>query len=124
MQLSMLEITLISVLMTALGAIVAGVVLRILSDKRFVTQSECTARHASDKRSVTQSECAARHASDCQMSSQLIAKIDEMREGQEKFQESVDAKNSLVFRMLRSMVVYMDIPQEQKERILNERSGD
>jgi len=108
MQFSMLEITLISGLFTALGAVVAGVVIRMLSDKRFVTQSEC----------------AARHASDCQMSSQLIAKIDEMREGQEKFQASVDAKNSLVFRMLRSMVVYMDIPQEQKERILNERSGD
>lgn len=108
MQLSTLEITLISFLCTALGAVVSGVVLRVLSDKRFVTVSEC----------------AARHASDCQMSDQLIAKMDELKIGQERFQASVDAKNALMFRMLRSMVVHMDLTPEQKERILNEKAGD
>ncbi|EMS79204.1 hypothetical protein [Desulfotignum phosphitoxidans] len=111
MQFSVLEVALMGGLFTSVGAIVAGIIIRILSDKK-------------EKNFVTYPECAARHASDCRMSDQLIAKIDEMKTGQEKFQESVDAKNSLVFRMLRSMVVYMDIPQEQKERILNERAGD
>ncbi|WP_024333112.1 hypothetical protein [Desulfotignum balticum] len=108
MQFSTLELTLMSGLFTVLGAIIAGIVIRVLTGSRFVTQSECTARHSGD----------------CRSNEDLIAKIEEMRKGQEKFQESVDAKNSLVFRMLRSMVVYMDIPQEQKERILNERAGD
>lgn len=108
MQFSMLELTLISGLFTALGAVIAGIVIRMLTGNRFVTQQECTARHASD----------------CQMSTQLITKIDELKTGQREFQESVAAKNALMFRMLRSMVVYMDISQEQKERILNERAGD
>lgn len=108
MQFSALELTLMSGLFMALGSVVTGVIIRVLTGKRFVSQQECSARHAND----------------CYMSTQLIAKIDELKTGQEKFQDSVDAKNSLVFRMLRSMVVYMDIPQEQKERILNERSGD
>jgi len=108
MQFSMLELTLMSAGCTVLGAVVAGIVIRLLTGNRFVTQQECRARHASD----------------CQMRTQLFEKIDELRAGQKQFQESVDAKNSMVFRMLRSMVVYMDIPQEQKERILNERAGD
>lgn len=111
MQFSVLELALISGLFTTLGAIVAGIVIRILADKKTANL-------------VTQQECTARHANDCRASTQLIAKIDELKTGQKLFQDSVDAKNSLVFRMLRSMVVYMDIPQEQKERILNERSGD
>jgi hypothetical protein len=108
MQFSTLELTLMSGLFTALGAVIAGVVIRMLTGGRWVTQSEC----------------AARHASDCQMSSQLIAKIDELRSGQERFQESVDAKNSMLFRMLRSMVAHMNLSPDQRERILNERSGD
>jgi uncharacterized membrane protein YraQ (UPF0718 family) len=108
MQFSMLEITLISGLFTALGAVVAGVVIRMLSDKRFVTQSEC----------------AARHASDCRMSTQLISKIDELKSSQDKFQEAMAGKNALLFRMLRSMVAHMDLTAEQRERILNERASD
>jgi hypothetical protein len=98
-------------LFACLGAIVAGVVLRVISEKRaqgFVTQTECQARHASD----------------CQMSTQLIAKIDDLRVGQEKFQATLSAKNGHLFRMMRSIVVYMDISQEQKERILNERPSE
>ena len=108
MQFSMLELTLMSGLFTALGAVIAGIVLRMLTGNRFVTQSECTARHASD----------------CQMSTQLISKIDELRSSQDKFQDTMAGKNALLFRMLRSMVAHMNLTPEQRERILNERSDD
>lgn len=105
---SSLELTLMAGLFSALGAIVAGVVIRVMTGASFVTQSEC----------------AARHASDCKMNTDLNDKIDEVRTGQEKFQAAMAMKNGHMFRMLRAIVVYMDIPQEQKERILNERSGN
>lgn len=108
MQFSTLELTLMSGLFTALGAVIAGVVIRMLTGGRWVTQSECQARHASD----------------CQVSTQLISKIDELKVSQDKFQETMAGKNALLFRMLRSMVAHMDLTPEQRERILNERSGD
>lgn len=108
MQFSMLEITLISGMFTALGAVVAGVVIRMLSDKRFVMQSEC----------------AARHSGDCKMNTELISKIDGLKTSQDRFQETMAGKNALLFRMLRSMVAHMDLTAEQRERILNERAGD
>lgn len=108
MQFSMLELTLISGLFTALGAVIAGILIRMLTGNRFVTQSEC----------------AARHAGDCQMNTQLISKIDELKTSQDKFQEAMAGKNALLFRMLRSMVAHMNLTPEQRERILNERAGD
>ena len=108
MQFSVLELALLSCVFTALGAMVAGLIIRMLTGTRFVSQKEC----------------AARHANDCKMNNQLMIKIDEIKDNQKKFQESVDTKNKIMFRMLRALVVYMDISQEQKERILNERVGD
>ena len=108
MQFSVLELALLSCVFTALGAMVAGLIIRMLTGTRLVSQKEC----------------AARHASDCRMNNQLLIKIDEIQAGQKEFQESVQEKNSVLFRMLRALVVYMDISQEQKERILNERAND
>lgn len=108
MQFSMLELTLMSGLFTVLGAVVAGVVIRVVTGASFVTQTEC----------------AARHASDCKMNTELISKIDGLKTSQDKFQETMAGKNALLFRMLRSMVAHMDLTAEQRERILNERAGD
>jgi hypothetical protein len=108
MQFSTLELTLMSGLFTVLGAVVAGIVIRVVTGDRFVTKVECTARHAGD----------------CKMNAELISKIDDIKAGQDKFQEAVATKNALLFRMLRSMVAHMDLTAEQRERILNERAGD
>ena len=108
MQFSVLELALLSCVFTVIGALVAGLLIRMLTGNRFVSQQEC----------------AARHANDCLMNNQLMIKIDEIKAGQKEFQESVQDKNSILFRMLRALVVYMDISQEQKERILNERADD
>lgn len=108
MQFSMLELTLMSGLFTVLGAVVAGVVIRVVTGASFVTQTECTARHAGD----------------CKMNTELISKIDGLKTSQDKFQETMAGKNALLFRMLRSMVAHMDLTAEQRERILNERAGD
>jgi len=108
MQFSMLELTLMAGLFSALGAVIAGVVIRVVAGASLVTKSECTARHASD----------------CQMNTQLISKIDGLKVSQDKFQETMAGKNALLFRMLRSMVAHMNLTPEQRERILNERAGD
>jgi hypothetical protein len=46
MQFSTLELTLMSGLFTVLGAVVAGIVIRVVTGDRFVTKAECTARSA------------------------------------------------------------------------------
>lgn len=108
MQFSMLELTLMAGLFSALGAVIAGVVIRVVTGASFVTQTEC----------------AARHASDCQMNAQLISKIDGLKASQDRFQDAVAGKNAMLFRMFRAMVSHMDLTPEQRERILNERAGD
>ena len=105
MQFSILSLALMSGMFTAIGAVIASIVIRVLTNSQFVTQPECHARHSSDR----------------QINAQLISKIDGLKNGQEKYQEDMVIKNALLFRMLRAMIAHMDLTPEQRERILNER---
>ena len=108
MVFSPLEFALLSLILTAVGGVVVGVLVRYLSTNRFVTRREC----------------AERHANDCRSNTDLHKKIEELQQQQEKFQGGIQERNRILFRMLRGLVVYSDISDENKEKILNERGTD
>lgn len=107
MVFSPLEFALLSLFLTVAGGIIVGIVVRYLSANRFVTRRECQERHVNDHRS----------------NNNLHKKIEELQQQQEKFQDGILERNRILFRMLRGLVVYSDISDENKEKILNERGG-
>ena len=89
-----MELTGLEVIMG--GAILSGVVglgTWLVTSARYQTRTGCDERHAG----VCKEICA------------LTARQ--------------DSDTSLVMRMLRSLVVHSNIPEAEKERILNDRSG-
>lgn len=89
-----MELTGLEVIMG--GAILSGVVglgTWLITSARYQTRSACDERHAS-----------------------VCKDICDIRAKQ-------DRDTSLIMRMLRSLIVHSDIPEAEKERILNDRSA-
>ena len=96
MQLTSLETALI----TGFSAIIGAVVTHLTMSFRCVNKAQCERRHHEENNA-----CAARHAEDC------------------KSNEALRKNQQTQFRMIRALVVYSDIPKEEKERILNDREA-
>jgi len=89
-----MELTGLEVIMG--GAILSGVVgigTWIISSARFQSRTACDERHAGVCRDI----CA--------------------------IKEKQSADTGIIMRMLRSLIVHSDIPEAEKERILNDRSA-
>lgn len=62
---------------------------------------------------MTREECAAYHSQDDDIRSDVEGKIDEL-----------NRKHNVVFRMVRGLVIYSNINETEKERLLNDRGAD
>ena len=107
MEFSTLEITMLSLVLTALGGIIVGIVVRYLGANRFVHRRECEEKHSND----------------CRFNQDMYRKIEEIKQQQAQCQDKTLERNRVLFRMLRGLVIYSEMSDENKEKILNERAG-
>lgn len=89
-----------AVLMGMLISLLTGVVMRWLTTRSFVTCEDCEARHQG-----------------------VLNSMKELRTQREQDLKDVKETNKTIFRMLRGLIVYSDIPQDKKEEILNDREA-
>lgn len=105
MQFSGLETTLVSLL----GSAVTGAVVRVWMGRSFVTKDNC----ASSKSSCGQIHEVAQEMMD--------SKIKAIKDELATLTAKTGRDQAKIFRMLRALIVYSDIPADQKQQILNEK---
>jgi|GEM_PF-4941147 len=100
-QFSGLETLLISLLV----AVIACVTLFWRMSSRFVTHDECKRNHDGAN-------------SDDEQIRQLLEKMEKKMDDRDA---RMNTKHELLFRMMRAVILYMDLPAEKKTEILNMR---
>lgn len=105
MQFSGLEMMLISLL----GSVVTAAVVRVWMGRSFVTI-----------KAYESAQCACQAACKLQRD-QLERQIAVLESMHKSFENRTDDKMDRVFRMLRALIVYSDIPKEKQQEILNDR---
>jgi tRNA C32,U32 (ribose-2'-O)-methylase TrmJ len=103
-QFSGLETILISLLV----AVISCVMLFWRMSKQYVTHDQCRQNHAGTEKDDAQIK-------------ELLEKMEQKMDQQYR---SVDNKNELMFRMLRAVISYLDLPPEKRTEILNMRPGN
>lgn len=90
--------------LSTLSAIVAGVAVRSIMARSFITHEQCEKNHQQEKDN----------------NNHLVDKVEALQRSVSDYQESNRKQFNTLFRMVRGLIVHSALDKETQERILNE----